>query len=493
MRFFISILLYFVSLHVTFFAEADESLSQEQLLKGDTAFAADDLVTAIGYYEQGIEMITDDESITTPLSLYTNLASAYSSQGNEEKASTLYREAVIYHSKKVDESVEESIRKDATDIAAQASFFLGMTFQELEHHEKAADAYAYANSLDPNHWSSLANLGSVLQDHLNQGADAMTAYYKAYDILSSDEAPTDPPENPKEILSQLQYRIGLAIIFAEKQKCVMREDPSREVPCSEMAANAFNTAIILDPDNEEAKHMLATVTTDATMSRASNTYVTELFERYAENFEHSLVEELGYDGFERLRVVFDKVFIESEVPTFEVVIDAGCGTGLVGEQFRNISDTLVGVDLSPSIIEEAKKLRPNLYDSTEVGDVIEIFRSMKPISLIIAADSYIYFGDLSPLFQAMKDGLADGGMVAFTLENVSTEDEIRLTEMKPEWKWQLTPSGRFAHRYEYVEAVGKENSLKTIRYEKMDKFRKEGHDYVRGHIFIMVKQTNNEL
>jgi len=160
---------------------------------------------------------------------------------------------------------------------------------------------------------------------------------------------------------------------------------------------------------------------------------------------------------------------------------------------RNISDTLVGIDLSPSIIEEAKKMRPNLYDTTKVGDFMEIFRSMKPISLIIAADSYIYFGDLVPLFQAMKDGLADGGIIAFTLENVSEEDEKRLDQMKPDWKWQLTPSGRFAHRYDYVEAVGKKFMLTTLRYEQMDGFRKEGSGDVRGHVFIMQKQTDKEF
>jgi len=477
---------------LSFFAKADEGPSKEQLLKlGDEALASDDLSTAIGYYTKGIEATKGGESITTLLSLYTNLATAHSSKGDEEEASIMYKKAILYHSEKIDEITDLTAQKEATDITAQASFFLGMTLQDLGHNQKAADAYAYSNTLDPNHWSSLANLGSVLQDHLNQPAEAMTVYYKAYDILSQSKVePTDPPENTRQILSQLQYRIGLAINFAEEQKCAMREDPNNEVPCSEMAANAFNTAITLDPDNEDAKHMLASVTTDATMRRASNTYVTELFERYAENFEYSLVKELGYDGFERLRLVFDRVFGESKVPIFEVVIDAGCGTGLAGEQFRNISDSLVGIDLSPSIIEKAEQMRPDLYDSTRVGDFIEIFRSMKPISLIIAADSYIYFGDLVPLFQSMKDGLADGGIIAFTLENVSKEDEHRLTEMKSDWKWQLTPSGRFAHRYEYVEAVGRENMLVTLRYEQMDGFRKEGSNDVRGHIFVMQKQTD---
>jgi len=99
------------------------------------------------------------------------------------------------------------------------------------------------------------------------------------------------------------------------------------------------------------------------------------------------------------------------------------GTGLAGEQFRNISKHLIGVDLSPSIINEGKKARPGLYDDIRVGDFVEIFRVMKAASLIIAADSYIYFGDLAPLFESMQNSLMDSGLVAFTLENVSEENE----------------------------------------------------------------------
>jgi predicted TPR repeat methyltransferase len=67
--------------------------------------------------------------------------------------------------------------------------------------------------------------------------------------------------------------------------------------------------------------------------------------------------------------------------------------------------------------------RPTLYNETKVGDVTEVFQEMKPIDLIIAADSYIYFGDLNPLFQSMNEGLRDGGYIAFTLENPSKEYE----------------------------------------------------------------------
>ena len=66
--------------------------------------------------------------------------------------------------------------------------------------------------------------------------------------------------------------------------------------------------------------------------------------------------------------------------------------------------------MSPSIIAEAEKVRPNLYDETYADDVTAVFREKKnQISMIIAADSYIYFGDLVPLFDAMEVGLVNDG------------------------------------------------------------------------------------
>ena len=57
---------------------------------------------------------------------------------------------------------------------------------------------------------------------------------------------------------------------------------TEEVSCKEMAQYAFSIAVQFDPTNEAAKHMLATVTADATMKRASNEFVKDLFDNYAE-------------------------------------------------------------------------------------------------------------------------------------------------------------------------------------------------------------------
>lgn len=61
--------------------------------------------------------------------------------------------------------------------------------------------------------------------------------------------------------------------------------------------------------------------------------ITDRLTLSSSSFEHSLVNELGYTGYERLRRGFDRAFGgQDKVPNFPKVIDAGCGTGLVGEQ-----------------------------------------------------------------------------------------------------------------------------------------------------------------
>lgn len=472
----------------------DELLPEHYLEQGDELLIDGLEQNAIEAYQNGIWRLSGEDSLMVEVSLYTNLATALSSIGDDSQAVDSYQFALKSYAKKIGDVTDPSVKSEIESITAQSSFFLGMVYQDLDSPEDAVEAYTLAHTLDPYHWASLANLGSVYQDALSNYASALQAYNKAYALLTDRSTPTtDPPPEPRPILSQLQYRIGLCITHDTRQKCALLEDPDSSVDCDELAKHAFSLAVEFDPENELAKHMLATLTADASLKRASNTYVKSLFDDYAKNFEHSLVQELGYNGYERLRLGFDRAF-QGTPPNFRLVVDAGCGTGLVGEQFRNLSSYLVGVDLSQTIIDQAVKKRPNLYDETVADDVTNVFRRMKPISLIIAADSYIYFGDLDPLFDAMEEGLESGGYVAFTLENVDAGTEAVLSQTKGDWRWQLTPSGRFAHRKEYVLEVAKMHHLQLNHYEALDGFRHERGVPVRGHMFVLRKTpTDNEF
>jgi len=266
----------------------EESVSfLDQLLSiGDQELSTGDALRAIEYYEKGVKYISSSpESLVSSLSLYTNLGTAYSTLGSEENALAAYQEALNLHSIGIHNIQKYETKKMVNDLAAQASFYQGMIYQDSGEVQKAVESYQYAFNLDPLNWASMANLGSVLQDKLKKYSEALQVYQKAYEILTvSKTEPTDLPtqEDMPLILSNLQYYIGLCITYAEKQKCVMEDNPNKEVPCSEMAAHAFDRAIKLNPDNEAAQHMLAAVTADATFLRASNTYVKQLFEDYAE-------------------------------------------------------------------------------------------------------------------------------------------------------------------------------------------------------------------
>lgn len=111
--------------------------------------------------------------------------------------------------------------------------------------------------------------------------EALQAYNKAFELLTESDNPTFPPEEPRFVLSQLQYRIGLCISHNPHQKCTTTLDPDTPVSCKEMAAHAFSLAIEYDDQNVSAKHMLATITADATMKRADNSYIKSLFDEYA--------------------------------------------------------------------------------------------------------------------------------------------------------------------------------------------------------------------
>jgi predicted TPR repeat methyltransferase len=486
-----------------------EKVIEEWLQLGDHALIQDDIVTAIEHYGRGLSYISSsvqndvvsDTFLSTVISLYTNLGTAYSTKNDVDHAIQSYRDAILIYRKYSEATTSQSdsdVYAESTLLAAQASFYLGMVFQDINQSQFAIDSYRYTFQLDPLHWASYSNLGAVYHDQLQNHREALESYNHAYELLTDPSIEvTDPPTDISYILSQLQYRIGLCISHDVTRQCIVQTRDTNVEPgnCKELAAHAFSLAIEYDPSNESAKHMLATLTADATMNRASNVYVKDLFDHYAKNFEHSLVHELHYTGYERLRRGFDRAMsLISKTSSFALVIDAGCGTGLVGEQFRNVSTRLIGVDLSEVIIEKAIQTRPNLYDEVLVGDIIQIFRERKPISLIIAGDSFIYFGNLDPLFESIYDSLDHDGFIAFTLENVNAENENILKETKSNWKWQLTKSGRFAHRKEYVIDVGVTHGLELVHYESMGTYtslcRRLSSFYIVIHTLLLTMRTN---
>lgn len=184
------------------------------------------------------------------------------------------------------------------------------------------------------------------------------------------------------------------------------------------AIEAFERARAADPEDRSGAGLrLARLDAGDAGSAMTPGYVRAVFDQYAPGFDRALVEGLAYRG---PQLLFDAVMAacasQNRPPHFDRALDLGCGTGLVGEIFSPHIHSLVGVDLSPQMIEVAR--RKGCYDHFHVADLLAFLRAESPdtTDLVIAADALVYVADLVPVCVEVARVLELGGLFAFTLE-----------------------------------------------------------------------------
>lgn len=154
-------------------------------------------------------------------------------------------------------------------------------------------------------------------------------------------------------------------------------------------------------------------------------YVTALYDQYAPKFEASLVGELGYRGPALLlKAVLETCALQGKPAVFHRAIDLGCGTGLAARAFAAQTGEIIGIDLSPGMIQQARAT--GLYSELEVADAAAglAHRPGASADLILAADMMIYLHDLAPLIGEVGRVLSRGGLFAFTAETHDGEGVI---------------------------------------------------------------------
>ena len=211
------------------------------------------------------------------------------------------------------------------------------------------------------------------------------------------------------------------------------------------AASAYTEVLALDPDDHGgAAVRLASMKRGAVPERASEAYVTTLFDQHAEVFEKVLVEDLGY----HVPMILRQRLIELGETSFERMLDLGCGTGLTGGALEDMADDATGVDLAENMVEIAHE--KGLYDTLYVADAVDYLddNDDDPFDLIAATDVLPYLGTLEPLFQAAAKNTLPGALFCFSSETLPDTD----FEGHP---YTVGRYQRFAHTEAYVrEALG---------------------------------------
>lgn len=356
-----------------------------------------------------------------------HLGSILATQGRPDEAITHYRHAVAY-------------KKDYVAIHAKLSGLL----QRQGRNSEAAESFHRLLAIQPDNARAWASLGSIYEQ-LDRSDQAISCLRRAIDLKPD-------------------YVRALMILGAIFQKNGALAE----------ARSVFERVLHLEADQkdlEQVRYFLAAIGAEAIPVQSPAEYIKDTFDSYAEKFEECLVNKLGYQIPGKLFDAVAKVQRHESVAID--VIDLGCGTGLCGELFRPIARRLVGVDLSPKMLEQAKK--KNAYDELIVADVIEPLRATgAAYDLVIAADVFVYIGDLANVFDACRLALKPDGLFVFSIEALDKGDYI------------LGVKGRYAHSLEYIRRLANDVGLAEVSMDKTT-VRQEMSKPVPGIIFVLKK------
>ena len=166
----------------------------------------------------------------------------------------------------------------------------------------------------------------------------------------------------------------------------------------------------------------------------------QLFDSAAQVFDQQLQQGLRYRLPQQIAQKIIALYPDKKLN----VLDLGCGTGLLGAQLGKLQGRLVGVDVSPKMLEQARRYQ--LYDSLEVADLHDTLRDVAPASfdVVAALDVFVYLGDLSTAIPAVCRVLVPGGRLIFSCES-GPEDGSDLF---------LNPTTeRYVHKRSHVEGL----------------------------------------
>ena len=392
--------------------------------------------------------------------------------------------------------------------------FQGAIARALGHKDKAYQAYHIAATMippeqpDPISTSSSSPSSSLLIELLETHVQS--------NILASSAA----KEAGRDISTQLKYLASAQSLLDEyhapsytngdnsKVEQYLRAEVLNAIGIAQKAVGhtseaiaAFQSALTAKPGDGHALAQLASLGAVPSMDNIKTLdadYVQGLFDGYSARFEDELVNDLEYQGHQW---VADQVSTAlSTMQDTTTIVDIGCGTGLVGElvqkncqesnrnqkqQGKSPALFILGVDLSERMVAlAASRVYQDLptYESVDQGDGVEFLlsRPKASVNAIVAADVFIYIGDLEPVLEAGAAVLAPAGVFVFSVELAEEADNDKKGML-------LLKSGRFGHSQAYVEKVAKKAGLKVTIWDE-GALRKQGGATVRGAVVVLKKR-----
>jgi predicted TPR repeat methyltransferase len=422
---------------------------------------------------------------------YNNLGTILKNKGRLDEAATCYRKVL-----------------DLAPNNASAANNLATLLREAGDRDGAFTLYQNAVRVKPDFAEAYSNLGSLLQDD-GRIIEALQCYQRAVQLQPSNaawlfnfgcglreagrmeesaqafqRAVQFDPNNARawDGLSHVQLELRQFEEALENGMRAIELQPNlvdahlhtgaafQALQRTEEAADQYRHALSIDPGNVTASYFLAIMGVNKAPDKSPAEYVTKLFDNYAETFDDSLVNKLEYRTPTLLHQLAGR-HLDPEKGKLNV-IDLGCGTGLCGPLFRPLARRLVGVDLSSKMVTKARERQ--VYDELLVDDLIPpLLTNPQGFDLVLAADVFVYIGDLGPVFKATAASLRPSGLFMFSTEKDESGRDFVLRN-----------SGRYAHSMNYVTNLATGLDFEVVSTEDV-MLRKEGGKDIQGNVYVL--------
>ena len=363
---------------------------------------------------------------------------------------------------------------DAAFARARDHFLAGVAAQEAARWDEAEAQYTASLAMLPDRPSTLGNLGAVrlqrgdaagalaLLDRALalQVADALAHEHRALalvalqrdaDALAAFEAAVERGASHAEMHRQHALcavrlnRLAEAQIACERLLQAAPDDARgwalngsllKDLGRADAAVPALRRAIALGADPAVNGYLLASLEGGMAPPQPPPGYVQGLFDGYADQFEPHLLQQLQYRA---PAVLVDRLLHAGA--RFDHALDLGCGTGLCGVRLRPAARRLSGVDLSGEMLRQARQR--GVYDALVQADLAaHLQTTAEAHDAVIAADVFIYIGDLDAVFAGVRRVLQPEGVFCFSVEQA--DDAV---------DFELRPSSRYAQSGRYLRAL----------------------------------------
>lgn len=412
----------------------------------------------LGNFPRAIELMQAAIALRPDAAMFhSNLAEAWRARGQAAAAEAASRRAL-----ELDANMPEAHLNLGGALLLQKVF------------APALASFARALALRPDYVDALLSQGDVLL-HLDRHGEALAAYRRVLDLQPASVAALTrvgitlrKQGRVEEAIAHYEQAIGHhpAIPELHHNVALLYQRLGR----LEAAAASLRRLLELKPGDSMARHLLAALE-GATTERAPAEYVREVFDNYAETFESHLVQKLGY----RTPQLLDEA-LRAAAPAGKDrwdVLDLGCGTGLMGEILAERSARLVGIDIAPKMIDKAREKR--VYTELAVADILPFMEASGRASydLVVAADVFVYLGDLAAIFSETPRLLRPGGIFLFSVE--VEPDEAR--------DFVLDHTGRYRHSASYLRRLGETSGLEPAVFSETV-IRHQHNQPVNGYLCV---------